>query len=43
MVEPVVDAIRCLGSKKQKEYGILPQTTLKDGLTKSILEYKSRL
>jgi hypothetical protein len=37
------DPIRCLGSKKQKQYGILPQTTLKEGLTKSILEYKSRL
>jgi GDP-L-fucose synthase len=37
------DPIRCLGSKKQKQYGILPQTTLKDGLRKSILEYKSRL
>jgi GDP-L-fucose synthase len=37
------DPIRCLGSKKQKQYGILPQTTLKDGLMKSIKEYKSRL
>jgi len=37
------DAIRCLGSKKQTKYGILPQTTLKEGLTKSILAYKSRL
>ena len=37
------DPIRCLGSKKQKQYGILPQTTLKEGLTQSILEYKSRL
>ena len=37
------DPIRCLGSKKQKQYGILPQTTLKEGLKKSILEYKGRL
>jgi GDP-L-fucose synthase len=37
------DPIRCLGADKQKKYGILPQTTLKEGITKSIKEYKSRL
>jgi len=37
------DPIRCLGSKKQKQYGILPQTTLKEGIMKAIKEYKSRL
>jgi GDP-L-fucose synthase len=37
------DPIRCLGADKQKKYDILPQTSLKEGLTKSILEYKSRL
>jgi GDP-L-fucose synthase len=37
------DPIRCLGAKKQKEYGILPKTTLKEGIKQSIKEYKSRL
>ena len=37
------DPIRCLGADKQKQYGILPQTSLKEGLNKSILEYKSRI
>jgi hypothetical protein len=32
-----------LGADKQKQYGILPQTSLKEGITKSIKEYKSRL
>jgi GDP-L-fucose synthase len=41
--KPNGDAIRCLGSKKQKKYNILPKTLLKDGITKSIKEYKSRL
>jgi GDP-L-fucose synthase len=41
--KPNGDAIRCLGSKKQKQYDILPQTSLKDGIIKSIKEYKNRL
>jgi GDP-L-fucose synthase len=41
--KPNGDAIRCLGSKKQKQYDILPNTPLKDGIKKSIKEYKSRL
>ena len=37
------DPVRCLDAGKQKKYGILPQTNLKDGIKKSILAYKERL
>lgn len=36
------DPIRCLGSKKQKQYGILPKTSLKAGISQSIREYKNK-
>jgi GDP-L-fucose synthase len=36
------DPIRCLGSKKQKQYGILPNTTLKAGIYQSIEQYSRR-
>jgi GDP-L-fucose synthase len=36
------DPIRCLGSKKQKQYGILPKTTLKAGIYQSIEQYSRR-
>ena len=34
------DPIRCLSPERQIKYGILPQTTLKDGIKQSILQYK---
>ena len=37
------DPIRCLGAKRQEKYQILPQTTLKEGILKSMKEYKSRI
>ena len=37
------DPIRCLGKKRQEKYNILPQTTLKEGILKSMKEYKSRI
>jgi GDP-L-fucose synthase len=37
------DPIRCLSSERQKKYGILPQTTLRDGIKQSIVAYKERL
>ena len=37
------DPIRCLSPERQIKYGILPQTTLKDGIKQSIIEYKKRL
>ena len=37
------DPIRCLSPDRQKKYGILPQTTLRDGIKQSILAYQSRL
>jgi len=37
------DPVRCLDAGKQKKYGILPHTNLKDGIKKSILAYKERL
>lgn len=37
------DPIRCLSPERQIKYGILPQTTLRDGIKQSILAYQSRL
>ena len=37
------DPIRCLSPDRQKKYGILPQTTLRDGIKHTILAYKERL
>jgi len=37
------DPVRCLGSDKQKKYGILPLTALEDGIRKTILEYIKNL
>lgn len=37
------DPIRCLSPERQIKYGILPQTTLKDGIKQSILSYKKVL
>lgn len=37
------DPVRCLDAGKQKKYGILPRTTLKQGITQSIAVYKERL
>jgi GDP-L-fucose synthase len=37
------DPIRCLSPDRQKKYGILPQTTLRDGIKQTILAYKERL
>jgi len=37
------DPIRCLSPERQIKYGILPQTSLRDGIKQSILAYKSRL
>ena len=37
------DPIRCLSPDRQKKYGILPQTTLRDGIKQTILAYKQRL
>lgn len=33
------DRIRCLGSKRQIQYGILPQTSLREGIHNTILHY----
>jgi len=33
------DAIRCLGAERQTQYGILPQTTLQEGINKTIQCY----
>lgn len=33
------DAIRCLGAEKQKKYGVLPQTSLQEGINKTIQCY----
>jgi len=37
------DPVRCLSPERQKKYGILPQTTLRDGIMKTILAYKKVL
>ena len=37
------DPIRCLSPDRQKKYGILPQTTLRDGIKQTILAYKESL
>jgi GDP-L-fucose synthase len=37
------DPVRCLSPERQKKYGILPQTTLRDGIKQTILAYKQRL
>jgi GDP-L-fucose synthase len=37
------DPVRCLSPDRQKKYGILPQTTLRDGIKQTILAYKQGL
>ena len=37
--KPNGDLLRCLGDTKQRKYGILPATTLRDGLTKTVRYY----
>ena len=37
------DPVRCLSPKRQIKYDILPKTSLKDGLTQTILAYKQKL
>ena len=37
------DPIRCLSPERQIKYDILPKTSLKDGLTRTILAYKQKL
>jgi GDP-L-fucose synthase len=37
------DPVRCLSPERQKKYGILPQTTLRNGIKQTILAYKQRL
>jgi GDP-L-fucose synthase len=37
--KPNGDLLRCLSSEKQKKYGILPTTTLRDGLKKVVAAY----
>jgi len=36
------DPIRCLGAEKQKKYGILPSTSLRDGIRKTIQAYMNK-
>lgn len=38
--KPNGDPIRCLSPERQKKYGILPQTKLRDGIKETILNYK---
>jgi len=40
--KPNGDMLRCLSSKKQKKYGILPTTTLREGLQKVIAAYGNK-
>jgi GDP-L-fucose synthase len=37
------DPVRCLSPERQKKYGILPQTSLRDGIKETILAYKGVL
>ena len=37
------DPVRCLSPERQVKYGILPQTTLKDGIMQTIASYKERI
>lgn len=37
------DPIRCLSPERQIKYGILPQTTLRNGIKQSIIAYKERI
>jgi len=37
------DPVRCLSPERQQKYGILPQTTLRDGIMQTILAYKKVL
>jgi GDP-L-fucose synthase len=37
------DPVRCLSPERQIKYDILPKTSLKDGLTQTILAYKQKL
>jgi GDP-L-fucose synthase len=38
--KPNGDLLRCLGSKKQEHYGILPKTSLNNGIMKTLTHYK---
>jgi GDP-L-fucose synthase len=40
--KPNGDMLRCLSAERQTKYGILPQTSLKDGLTQTIKALKER-
>ena len=40
--KPNGDALRCLSIEKQKRYGILPKTTLREGITASIKRHINR-
>lgn len=37
------DAVRCLGAEKQKKYGILPQTSLQEGIHRTIKYYMNSI
>jgi GDP-L-fucose synthase len=37
------DPVRCLDGTRQAKYGIVPQTTLKEGIKRSMIAYKERL
>jgi GDP-L-fucose synthase len=37
------DPVRCLSPERQIKYDVLPKTSLKDGLTQTILAYKQKL
>jgi GDP-L-fucose synthase len=37
--KPTGDMLRCLSSKKQEQYGILPKTSLKEGILKTVSSY----
>jgi GDP-L-fucose synthase len=42
VTKPNGDLLRCLSADKQKQYGILPETTLREGIKRSIVEYIGR-
>jgi GDP-L-fucose synthase len=41
--KPNGDLLRCLSSAKQKQYGILPLTSLRDGIKKTIQSYSKKV
>jgi GDP-L-fucose synthase len=40
--KPTGDKLRCLSDEKQKKYGVLPTTLLKDGILKSVMAYRDK-